>query len=127
MTPTQRTTQVLRDSDLTYEITEKWNPFAKRKQDLFGFIDILVSDGTAIQATTMDHRTKRLYKIQKLEKATEWLKGGNTIELWSWRKIKNRWKVRIDSLVLGSDGQIHDMHISGDDKYKYNLKDREQA
>lgn len=41
VSPTQRTLALLRRHGLTAQITEHWNPFARIRQDLFGFCDVL--------------------------------------------------------------------------------------
>lgn len=41
MTPTQKTLKWLRASGWLAEVVERWNHFARRRQDLFGFVDIV--------------------------------------------------------------------------------------
>jgi len=43
MTPTQRTMKMLKSENWTCQIVEHWNPFARIRQDLFGFADILAT------------------------------------------------------------------------------------
>lgn len=88
---TQKTLAWIKEHDWRYAITEKWNPFAKIRQDLFGFGDILVVTGDVniiIQNTSYPERNKRRDKILKecTEVATDWIKGGGEILVVSWRK-----------------------------------------
>ena len=86
-------------------ITEHWNHFAKIRQDLFGFIDILAiipdESGThtrflAIQTTTGDHSAERVAKIKGSIHLVPILKTGCRVEVWSWRKSKKtkKWELR---------------------------------
>lgn len=96
--PTQRTLARLREEGYLPAIVEKWNHHAKVRQDLFGFIDILAIRGPqtlAIQACNYSDISTRKKKIEALE-ALEAVIGANWIvEIWGWRKVKNRYQVRI--------------------------------
>lgn len=76
MSPTQRSLKHLRDNGYTAAIVERWNAYAKVRQDLFGFIDILAvkdEDMTlAIQTTTMDHMQERVQKVLAEPRAKVW-------------------------------------------------------
>ena len=39
ITPTQRTLKHMRERGYTCQVVEHWNPFARIRQDLYGFID----------------------------------------------------------------------------------------
>jgi hypothetical protein len=87
--PTQRTIAELKALGAEVQIVERWNPFAKRRVDLFGFIDILALLGPnilAIQTTggAGGNHAKRRTKILAEPRALAWLKAGGLIELWSW-------------------------------------------
>lgn len=85
-------------------VVERWNQFAKVRQDLFGFIDLLaMRDGVllAIQATSGNggHHANRLAKAMAEPRLKEWLATGARFEVWSWRKAGPRgavkkWEVR---------------------------------
>jgi hypothetical protein len=93
--PTQRTLKLLRSEGFIAHISEYWNPFAKRRIDLFGFIDIVALKENRIvgvQCTTAENRAARRTKILGLETAIEWRKAGGEIALITWRKnSSNRW------------------------------------
>ena len=46
--PTQRSLKHMRDLGYVCAIVEKWNPYARIRQDLFGFIDIVCIKGEDI-------------------------------------------------------------------------------
>ena len=65
MTPTQRSLKYLREQGYTVAIVERWNAFAKIRQDLFGFIDLLAikpGETLAVQTTAsgVDRKSTRL-------------------------------------------------------------------
>jgi len=77
---------------------EHWNPFARIRVDLFGFIDILAirdKEMLAVQCTTMDHRADRVAKMNASPLSQMWVSTGARLECWGWRKLKssNRWEV----------------------------------
>jgi hypothetical protein len=91
MSPTSRTLAELRRLGYTAAIVERWNPWAKIRQDLYGFIDVLaIKAGAigvlAIQTTTSDHASNRMQKAQESPNLRVWLDCGNTFEVWGWAK-----------------------------------------
>lgn len=90
--PTQRTLKYLRAKGHTCAISEHWNPFAKIRQDLFGFCDIvsLTEDGDTIcvqacSGTDTSKREKKIlaHKNYPLLKRSNW-----KILVIGWRKLK---------------------------------------
>lgn len=69
---------------------ERWNPHARIRQDLFGFIDVLAIRGDqtlAIQATSGSNVAHRLAKIRATPAAAAWLAGASRgIVIHGWRK-----------------------------------------
>jgi hypothetical protein len=99
MTPTARTLAALRKLGYLAAVVEKWLPRIKRRQDLFGFGDVLaVHPGDRVfmivQATTGSNVASRLNKARALPALTTWLGAGGTFEVWGWKKMKGRWHVR---------------------------------
>jgi hypothetical protein len=93
--PTARSLAYAREQGWLVGVTEHWNPHARIRQDLFGFIDVVVIDGDvraggilAVQATTGSNASKRVQKILDTPDAETWLRAGLRIEVWSWRKLK---------------------------------------
>ncbi|MFZ9649512.1 MAG: hypothetical protein ACO29C_05430, partial [Fluviibacter sp.] len=66
MTPTQRSLAYLRDEGYLVAIVEHWNPFARIRQDLFGFIDLLAirRDETLAVQVTASGVSARVKKIE---------------------------------------------------------------
>ena len=100
MSPTQLTLRKLKtDGWTTVAIVEHWNPFARVRQDLFGFIDILAinDDGEvlAVQTTSYTNISARVKKIAENEHIGRVRKANWRIEVHGWRKIKNRWEVKV--------------------------------
>lgn len=105
-------------------ITEHWNPHARIRQDLFGFIDILAigHDGAGgrpanigVQTTSSDNVSKRVAKIKASSLAADWLKAGNEIEVHGWRLAgkagqRKLWTCKVTKIVLTktSSGLISD-------------------
>ncbi len=100
--PTQRTLARLKSED--YElvaITERWNPFARIRQDLFGIIDILaIKDGDtiALQVTSYSNIGARVKKITESPTLAPLRKAGWTILVEGWHKKENKWVSRIVDL-----------------------------
>lgn len=102
--PTSRTKKLAESQGYTVAIVEKWNQWAKVRQDLFGFGDLLCMKPyeplLLIQATTMDHFAHRLTKIQHTALSQHWLSTGNRLEIWSWatrgeRGKRKLWTVKV--------------------------------
>ena len=63
--PTQLSIKYLKDQGYTVAIVEHWNAFARIRQDLFGFIDIIALKGNetlAVQTTTATNMSARVKK-----------------------------------------------------------------
>ena len=114
--PTSRTLERCRKSGWTAQVVEKWNPYAKIRQDLFEVIDVvvcieprfmlppdaIVADNNTretfirtrepqilgIQACAMASRAARVDKCNASAKAQAWMSAGGKLEVWAWRKIK---------------------------------------
>ena len=88
--PTQLTKKHCAKLDWVVTVAEYWNSFARIRQDLFGFIDLVALTGESIigiQATTRGNVASRKAKIDALEAAVEWQKSGGIIEVWGWGKL----------------------------------------
>jgi len=88
----------LRDQGYLVAVTEKWNPHAKVRQDLFGFVDVLaIRDGEtlAIQTTSGGNLADRRKKILAHENLPMLQSAGWQVVLHGWRKnSKSQWVVR---------------------------------
>lgn len=95
--PTQRTLALLRREGWRCAIVEKWNPHARIRQDLFGFIDILCIRGEetlAVQACNYSDVSKRIKKIEDADALADVRAAGWGIEVHGWHKVKNRYQCR---------------------------------
>jgi hypothetical protein len=108
--PTSRSLEYCRAQGWSYFRAEHYNYFAKKRYDAFGFADILVLDGEPgtlyVQATTGDNAAARREKILQNKHAKLSLQRGNRIEVWAWRKLKDRkWHLRRDIITLCQFGE----------------------
>jgi len=95
--PTQRSLALLRDRGYTAAVVERWNPFAKIRQDLFGCIDVVaVGNGetVGVQACHYSDVSKRVDKIANADAITAIRAAGWRVVVMGWHKVKGRWTVR---------------------------------
>ena len=88
---------MMRDLGYLCEVTERWNPFAKIRQDLYHFVDILcIKDGetVAIQTTSYGNISARKKKIEALETYPVVKAAGWKVIIHGWAKKNNRWVVK---------------------------------
>ncbi len=99
MTPTQRSLGHLRREGYEVAIVEHWNSFIRRRQDLFGIIDLLaIKDGETlgVQTTSGSNVSARVRKIAEAEITPTLRKAGWTLHVHGWRKGANgRWALRV--------------------------------
>ncbi|MDH5251877.1 MAG: hypothetical protein OEW25_01010 [Nitrospira sp.] len=104
MSPTQRTLAELRKRGYTAYVVERWNPHAKIRQDLFGFIDILgMRPGEpllAIQATSAGNVNARVTKIMATPLSQDWISTGSRLEVWGWAKRGAKGKRKLWTLTI---------------------------
>jgi len=94
VSPTSRTLKLLKEEGYTCQVVEKFNPWAKVRIDLFGFIDVVgMKKGKTgilgIQTTSGSNLSNRIKKAIELPSCRLWLETGNTLEFHGWRKLKN--------------------------------------
>lgn len=90
MTPTQRSLAYLRKVGYDVFIVERFNAFAKVRNDLMGFADLLASrDGVPlmfVQVTTAANASKRRQKILHNPYAKRLVGQGLEVVLHAWGK-----------------------------------------
>lgn len=100
--PTVRSKAFLEGRGYLVAITEKWNPHARVRQDLYGFIDLLaVKDGEilGVQTTSRSNMSARARKIAEHENAPMVRKSGMRLEVHGWAKdTKGRWNVKVQDV-----------------------------
>ncbi len=88
--PTQRALAECKRRGWTAGIVEKWNQFARIRQDLYGFIDLVVCGQdigiVGVQACAGSSHAAREAKIEAEPRAVKWLQSGGRAEVWSFRK-----------------------------------------
>ena len=80
--PTQLSLKKLRDEGYLVAITERWNAFAKIRQDMFGFIDLLaIKDGEilAVQTTSASNMSARANKIADKDRKSTRLNSSHSL------------------------------------------------
>lgn len=110
MSPTQRTKAKLKAEGWPLvAITERWNPFAHVRQDMFGFIDLLAvraNETLAVQTTSGSNVAARLAKIRSLPAHRDWLASpSRRLVIHGWRKVgargeRKRWECREVEVTL---------------------------
>lgn len=99
MTPTQLTLRELRKTWPLVEVVEHWNPHARVRQDLFGFIDVIAVGPQGVLAVqTTDHTSvsKRVAKIAEHPNVAAVREAGIAIRVHGWEKKSGRWVLQRD-------------------------------
>jgi hypothetical protein len=95
---TNRTTLKLREQGYLCENVEKYNYFTKRKNDLFGFIDVVAiskDETLAVQVTSKSNMSSRIKKISESDNYPLVMGAGWRIIVHGWFKNKkNRWECK---------------------------------
>lgn len=113
--PTQRTLKALRKVKYECAVVERWNPYAKIRQDLFGIIDVLAMHKDrrgllGIQATSASNLAARVKKALANEYLPTWLMSGNAFVVHGWEKRKGRF-VLVSREINYEDGKLSVSHI----------------
>lgn len=105
MSPMELSLGLLRRNGYIAEKVERWNAFGRRRQDLFGFGDILAirngSPHLLVQTTTASNLSARLKKARALPQrhALEvWIASGGLVAVHGWRKSGPRGGRKVWSL-----------------------------
>jgi hypothetical protein len=115
MTPTARTLQQLRKEGYVCQVVEKWNPYARIRQDLFGFIDIVAikdQEILGIQATSASNLAARIHKALACPLLAKWLAANARFEVWGWSKKgprghAKRWQVARRQVTAADVGECN--------------------
>jgi hypothetical protein len=96
--PTVRSLKAMRDQGYYAEVVERYNSFTKRRNDLFGFIDILClgqNQVIGVQTTSYSNMSARIKKIREHENVHLVVASGIRILVHGWKKNKsNRWEYK---------------------------------
>ena len=99
VSPTQRSLEHMRKQGYTCQVVERWNQFARVRQDLFGFIDIVClgpnGETVGVQATSHSNVSSRVNKIAESEHVGAIRKCGWRLLVQGWGKRANgRYELR---------------------------------
>jgi hypothetical protein len=100
MTPTARSLAYLRKQGYLAAVVERFNSYTKRKNDLWGFVDIVaIKDGKTIgvQTTSSAHVADRIAKIRAHENCAAVLACW-TVIVHGWAKRGPRGKRKVWTL-----------------------------
>tara|TARA_R110000851_G_scaffold102347_1_gene218883 strand:+ start:1192 stop:1572 length:381 start_codon:yes stop_codon:yes gene_type:complete len=101
VSPTQRTLKRLRESGEypLVQVVERWNAFAKIRQDLFGIIDILAIDikgnTVGLQVTSYSNISARIKKMENSDAISHLRDANWQLIVEGWHKKDNKWVSRI--------------------------------
>lgn len=98
LTPTALSRKLLESQGYTTALVEHYNAFTRRKHDLFGFVDLLAirkGETLAVQTTSASNVSARVRKIADHENVGAVREAGWAIAVHGWRKVGNRWQVRV--------------------------------
>src|SRR5262247_2646167 len=86
--PTEHTLRYLKDMRVEARVVERWNPWAKKRQDLWG-ADIISRWGMkllVIQSTSGAHHADHVLKACGNPEVLNWLLCDVGFQIWSWSK-----------------------------------------
>ena len=99
--PTQRSLEYLREQGYHCEVVEKWNPWKRVRQDLWGWCDILAirrDEVLAVQVTSSGV-SSRIKKIQESDTILRVREAGIRVEVHGWTKRANgRYAIRVEDI-----------------------------
>lgn len=102
MSPTQRSIAELKRLGYAVATLERWNQWARRRQDVFGadLLGLPMESGPAlaVQCSTGSHHSARRKKLHDEGYAALWKNGRVQVEVWSWRKQGARGKRKVWTL-----------------------------
>lgn len=96
ISPTQRSLAYLRERYPLVTVVERWNPYARVRQDLWGIADVVaVGDHIlAVQTTSASNASKRVAKITDSPALPILRKAGIRVHVHAWGKRKGKWTLR---------------------------------
>jgi len=98
MSPLSRSKAMLEADGWYCEKVEHWNAFARIRQDLFGFVDLLClrkGQVMGVQVTTRDKTSVRYQKIISSPLLSTVLDSGIVIHIHGWGKLKKGWDCKV--------------------------------
>src|SRR5512141_439353 len=108
ISPTVLSLRYLRGLGYDCEVAEKFVRFPPpgHRKDLFGFIDLFAlcaGRTVAVQTTSDSNLAARVNKIRSHERYWSVRRALWIIEVHGWKKVGNRWRVRIVDMESGRE------------------------
>ena len=97
LSPTQLSLREAEKRGWTAAVVEKWNPYARIRQDMFGFVDIVaLAEGEVIfiQATSDSNVSARAKKIADAQHLPAVRRANVRVLVWGWKKRSNKFVLR---------------------------------
>lgn len=108
MSPTQRALAHCKKNGWVAAVVERWNPYARVRQDLFGIIDLVILDGQGggplgVQVTSGSNVAARITKAKAEPRLQHWLASPARFQVWGYSKQGPRgkrkvWTLRVETL-----------------------------
>jgi hypothetical protein len=120
VSPTQRARAFCKANGWTSQIVERFNVYAKVRQDLFGVIDLVVLDGQGggplgVQVCAGASHAARRDKALAEPRLREWLSAPARFEVWSYSKRGERGKRKLWTLRREAiEQQPHSSSLASD-------------
>ena len=99
ISPTQLSLAMLREDGWFCWITEHYNYYARKKQDLWGFIDIIAlkpGQVLGVQTTTASNMSARIKKIADHENVGNVRESGVMLHVHGWHQDdKKKWHCKV--------------------------------
>jgi hypothetical protein len=110
ISPTQLSLKMMRDQGYYAEVVERYNSFTRKRNDLFGFVDVLClrpGEVVGVQTTSYGNMSARIKKIREHENFKTTTDAGIKVVVHGWHKVNNRWKVR--ELFVAPQNNVDDL------------------
>ena len=102
ISPTQLSLAMLREDGWFPWITEHWNSYARIRQDLWGFVDIIAlkpGQILGVQTTTASNMSARVNKIADHDNVGKVRESGVIIHVHAWyQDDKKKWHCKVKDL-----------------------------
>ncbi len=110
MSPTQRALADLKEMGFLAAVVERWNPYAKIRQDLWGCIDIIsLREGVGVlfvQCCAGASHAARVAKVKAEPRLPTILASGARVEVWSYAKRGTKGKRKVYELRREEIGEV---------------------
>jgi hypothetical protein len=97
----QRSLAHLRQEGYDVWVVERFIRGANKRQDLFGLFDVLAikpNEILGVQCCSASGLAAHRRKMQESLYLAKWAAAGGLSVIHSWRKVKGRWKLKVEEL-----------------------------